>query len=248
MSRRLRWILGLAGAAGLVALVARAPLLLGRLEAFRVRRVEVRGVRYLAPHEVLEKSGITRKSSVFDDPEPWRNSLMEHPLVAEAVIEREFPGTVVLQVTEVEPVALVRTPELHPVDAEARVLPIDPAAADLDLPVVRALSAVGADGRLSDRLAVEMVRVIGRIRRQTPALAARVSEVDAAPGGGLRLLLREPSTAEVLLPADFGGDRLDQLRLTLADLVARREIARIRRIDVRFRDQVVVSLTPSADG
>lgn len=240
-----RWGIGGVVACGaLVLLVSQAPRLLRRLELFRVERVEVIGTRYLAPHQVLAASGITENSSVFDDPAPWLAALLAEPLVAEAEIEREFPGTLVVRVVEVEPVALVATPVLRPVAAGGMILPIEPAAGELDYPIISVGSGVGEDGRLTDGAALALVEALVRLQRLAPAAAARVSVI-APHEGGYRLMLREPARGEVLLPEDFGASGIEQLQLALADLDAKRELPRVRRIDVRFRDQVVVSLTSS---
>src|SRR5690606_612129 len=69
-----RWGWALLALAVFVTLAAQAPLLLRRMEAFRVQRVEVLGTRYLAPHDALAASGIADTSSVFDDPAPDRKS------------------------------------------------------------------------------------------------------------------------------------------------------------------------------
>ncbi len=75
---------------------------------------------------------------------------------------------------------------------------------------------------------------------------------------GVRLSLRGPSNAEVLLPFDVDAERLHELRVTLADLAAMPQtaaatandsaatpgLARVTRIDARYREQVVVSLHP----
>lgn len=233
--------------AGVVALVAFVPKMFRQMDAFRVERVEIMGTRYLPPHEALRQSGITKESSIFDDPEPWLAALRAHPLVADARIERELPGTLVLMVVEVEPVALVRTPELRPVSGEGRVLPIDPVTADLDLPIVTTLTTVGEDGRLADSVAIAMVRTLDRIRRHDPSLSARISEIGPLDRGSVRLVFRDSGLTEALLPAEPERFRLEQLRVTLADLGARREFGSVRRIDVRFKDQVVVSMNSTAD-
>lgn len=239
----LRWLGVAVVAATLSALVAQTPRVLRRLEFFAVDQVEVVGTRYLAPLEALATSGIVRSANVFDDPEPWRQALLAHPLIADARIERRLPGTIVIRITETEPVALARTPELVPVDGTGRVLPIDPTAKSIDLPVLTVASAIGDDGRLAEPAAISILAAYDRIRRFEPALAARVSEIQPAHAGGLRLLLSDPQHAEVLLPAEFGALGLRQVQLALSDLGARDELARVRRIDVRFRDQVVVSLS-----
>lgn len=243
----IRWALGGLAVLGLLAVIVTAtPRLLRRLELFRVDRVEVIGTRYLAPHQVLAVSGITENSSVFDDPEPWRTVILAEPLVADLTIERELPNTLVLRVVEVEPVALVPTPVLRPVAAGGRVLPIEPGAGEMDYPIIAVESEVDEAGLLTDSVALALVEAVDRLQRLSPATAARISTIEPHDGGeGYRLLLREPVRGEVLIPEAIGAMGLEQLQTTLADLDAKRELPRVRRIDVRFRDQVVVSLTSS---
>ena len=229
---------------GLIVLIACAPQLLRRVELFAVERVQVEGTRYLAPHEALERSGIASSSSVFDDAGPWRDSLLAHPLIEDARIERRLPSTLVVTVTEVEPVALAPTPALRPVDRRGTVLPIEPAQASMDLPILDLEAGVDSAGRLEDPEAMELIHELERLRRLAPAFAALVSEIGKAADGAVRIMLREPAGAEVLLPHEAGVDRLGQLARTLEDLGTRDELMRARRIDVRYRDQVVVSLTP----
>ena len=70
---------------------------------------------------------------------------------------------------------------------------------------------------------------------------------DAEPmGGAVRARLRSPAGAIVLLPRDATPKQLRELRTTLADLAAKQDIDRLIRIDARYRDQIVVALTPTA--
>lgn len=246
-----RWVWVRRGAIGagvvvLLVLLGLSPRLLRRMDAFRVRQVEVVGTRYLAPHEALERSGIGVGSNVFDDPAPWVSRLAAHPLVAAVRVERKLPGTIVLTITEVEPMALARTPALAPVSGDGLVLPIDMRAVDVDLPVLAFAVAVDAEGRLEGEEARVVLAALSRLRRLAPEFAARVSEAGREGDDGVRLLLRRPAGVEVMLPVDFDAQRLEQLRLTLTDLESRGEASQVRRIDVRFRDQVVVSFNPGA--
>ncbi|MBI4544480.1 MAG: FtsQ-type POTRA domain-containing protein [Gemmatimonadetes bacterium] len=240
----LRWLLlaSLVGKLGASAVIT--PRVLRAVEAFRVRRVALVGTRYLGAEVAVAVSGITAESSVFDNPEPWRERLLRHPLVADVRIERQLPGTLVLEVKEVQPVALLATPELRAVDGAGNLLPIDAAAAALDLPVLLAQGAYGARRRLSDGGTRSALATLERLSRLEPGLAARVSEAHARADGGVRLLFRPPLEADALLPPAADATRFQQLRLALADLRARGELERVRRIDLRFRDQVVVSLDP----
>jgi cell division protein FtsQ len=248
-----RWlvvaIIALAG----VAVTAAAPAGLRRVEAFHIDRVEVIGAHYMTAEQVLAASRITRNASVFDDVDRWRAALLRHPLVATASVQRRLPNTTVIRITETTPVAFARTPELRPVDARGRVLPADPTAVDMDLPILEGDVRLNARGEIMDVSMVRAVAVLGRLQELEPVLAPWVSE--AAPlKDGVRLSLRGPANAEVLLPFDIDAARLRELRVTLADLatgaVAAADdstanhtgLGRVTRIDARFREQVVVSL------
>ena len=219
--------------------LSQSPRLLRRMDTFRVRQVEVRGTRFLAPDEVLEVSGVGQTSSVFDSPDAWIASLARHPMIASVRIERRLPSTVRIVVTETQPVALVRATTLLPVNGEGRVLPIAPEAARLDLPVLMASVDVGSTGYVDAR-AQEAVRALARLQAQEPALAAAVSEFDG--GGALRLLLRLSHPTVALLPLEPTATRLNEVRRTLDDLATRGELPQTLVVDGRFEGQVVVSL------
>lgn len=235
-----RWLLVLTAAVVLTVGAALSPRWLRRAGEFRVRRVNVVGTRYLDPHDVLAASGIGPASSVFDDPAPWRDRLLKLPLVQAVEVERRLPSTLVLRVTEVEPVALARTPDLRPITGTGRVLPIPPGKT-LDLPVVAVDTRIGADGRLASPTAVAVAGTLERLRALDPLFTAAVSEAAPAPGGAVRLLLREPLGLETLLPGRPTAATLRHLQAALADVTARGELARLRRVDARFTDQIVVA-------
>lgn len=239
MSRR--WIAMGAIAVILTGSAAGAPSVLRRWDAFAVERVEVRGTRYLAPQEALTQTGITKQSNVFDDFRGWRDRLLKHPLVLDAEIERHLPNTIRVAITETEPVAFARTPDLTAVDARARALPIDPLAVDLDVPLLAMESRPSAGGVFTDAATRNVIAVLARLQHADARLFSWVSEADALTDG-VRLSLRSPAGAQALVPADARALRLRQVQIALADLAARGELSRLERIDARFNDQIVVAI------
>ena len=63
---------------------------------FRVRTVEVRGVRYIQPNDVVSRLRIDTVASLWDDLEPYRQRVMRHPQVSDVRITRRMPGTLVV--------------------------------------------------------------------------------------------------------------------------------------------------------
>ncbi|HSM37472.1 MAG TPA: FtsQ-type POTRA domain-containing protein [Longimicrobiales bacterium] len=229
-----------AGAALVAAGVAEAPRVLRRVPAFEVRHVEVRGHRNLPPHHALATAGIRAGANLFEDRERWREALLVHPLVAGVEIRRKLPATLVLEIEETEPVLLVRTPRLVPVDGSGRALPIPPGHGSLDLPVLHG-AAVLPDGRLADPALLAAVSDWDRLRRLDPGLAGRVSEV-RADAGTLRLRLRRPADLSVLVQAEAAPEQLRRIEVVLAELERGPDALPTARLDARYSGQVVLAL------
>ena len=251
----LRGVLVLAVAGIMVVITAFAPIALRGIDAFRVQRVEVNGVHYLTAPAAVAAAGIAPGANVFDDFTPWAEQLRTHPLVADVRVQRRLPGTLVLDIDEAVPVAFARTPELRAIGGNGRILPTDPADDDLDLPVLLVRTRVSGSGRAVDAETLSIIEFLATATRHEPQLIAWISEI-GVHGDAIRLVLRSATDAEVLVPARPTADRLRELATTLAELAtpvlvhsdsgtvraAEAELSRVRRIDVRFHDQIVVSL------
>src|SRR5688572_23945788 len=84
-----------------------APLALRRVAFFRVRQVELVGIRYLDADRVLGALRMSPRASVFDDTEVLAERLRALEGVAEASVIRRPPASLQVIVREVEPIALV---------------------------------------------------------------------------------------------------------------------------------------------
>ena len=231
-------VLAAAGAGGVYG-----PGMLRETETFRVERVQVEGTRFIDPPALVRAAGLDRDASLFDDADSWRMGARTHPLVEDVRIRRSFPSTVLLEVREAEPVALVALQTLRPVDAAGRILDLDPAGKVLDLPILTGADV--RDGRLQESSAAA-ARTVAALLREIPDVADRVAQL-RIQGESIRVVFRD-SRAEAVLPAAASSLQLTQLRLALVDLRARGELDGVRTIDVRYRDQVVVSFLDRSVG
>ena len=225
-----------------------APYLGSRMEWLRIERVEITGTRLLDPREVLAASGIDGSQHLLDDSAPWKASLLAHPVIDNVRIRRRPPGTLKIEVTEKRPVALVSDEALRFATADAEVLPVDPFAAPLDLPVLKA--------SLEDSASVERTRAalaeIERLNTLAPGLMREISEVSVSGERPYVLTLTHP-TSIIQLPIGATPERIEELNRTLADVERRFPIRPGRgrtpphRIDLRFDDQIVVRPSSSAE-
>ena len=242
---RVSWrVLAWAGAAmAVMVLWMTAPLGLRRLRFFRVRQVEIVGIRYLDADQVLAALRLSPVASVFDETEPLVERLRGLDGIADASVIRRPPGSLKVIVREIEPVALLMSDRgaLAPVDADGQPLPFD--LTGLDLPIVRsnASSGMGGGGDSS------VVGLLARVQAVDPALfqtidAARRTETTRGDvllelGGGVH---------RVLLNRDAGPEVIEAVVLVARDLAAKARP--YVELDARFAGQVVVRRRSTAGG
>lgn len=195
------------------------------MDFFRVRRVEIEGLRYAAPDAIVSRLRVDTLASVWDDLSPLEARVAEHSQVRAVRIRRKLPGTLVVVVTENPPVALVSTARgLIVTDANGDSLPVDPTTMDVDLPVL-----VRKDSLL--------LRLLGETQAEEPVLFARVSEARRSERGGVLFVLPE---FRILAESSVTSARLAEVLPVELD-AARRNWQPIE-LDLRFRDQVIVRL------
>lgn len=121
------------------------PRLMRRLAYFRVRQVEVSGLRFLDERDVVRRLAIAEQASVADPLDPIRRRAAAIPGVAAASVDRRLPGTLHVLVLEELPIALVMQEDrLVLMDRRGRILPFDPLRAPTSLPVTSRDSATAA--------------------------------------------------------------------------------------------------------
>jgi len=232
---RQRALLGVAGSVLLVPCWLGAPLVLRRLPMFRVRQIELVGVRNLAPDAVIAALRLGPRASVFGDTRLLADRVRGLAGVAEARVVRRLPTVLSVELREVEPAALVAAPRgsgrgLVAVDAAGHPLPFDPARSGLDLPIV----ASGDSG---------VVAVLALIQSVDPALFQTITGARGFARGGVLL---EIGPRRVLVGRDAGPEVIRAVVLVAQDLAARGRA--YGELDARFAGQVVVRRKATGGG
>jgi cell division protein FtsQ len=211
----------------LLASPAWGPSVLRELAFFRVRKVEVLGARYTSVADVLARLHIDTTRSVWDPLPPLAQRVEGHPQVERAIVTRRLPGTLVVEITERRPVALVASPDgLRAVDEHGRHLPLDPSRTPVDAPVVTTAPRDTA-----------VYHLLGLMQRDAPRLYARISTITRA--GSDEIVLRI-ADIPVRAMTSVTLARLSDIEPVEHDL-ARRQLRPVE-IDLRYRDQVIARL------
>lgn len=213
----------------LVLLLASAPWwgprALAQLAFFRVRRVEIVGTQYVAPGDILRRLNVDTTRSVWDPFEPLAERIGTHPEIRSVRIRRRLPGTLVVEIVESLPVALVPSAAgFRAYDERGVLLPVDPSRVEVDVPVLA-------------RRDTALLRLLGDLRRAAPATYASLSEMRRVRRGEVWMKV---ASTPVLASATVTVERLLELDPVTRDL-ARRQL-RPAEVDLRYRDQVIVRL------
>lgn len=202
-----------------------APLLLRQLSFFRVRKVEIVGARYVTAGDILDRLRVDTNASIWDPTGPLERRLASHPQLRRVSVRRKLPGTLVVDIEENSPVALVATSDgMRAYDARGVALPIDLTKTPLDAPVL-------------PRRDVGVLKLLGLLRSEAPALYDRVSEVRVVSADEL---LIEFDGTPVRTMRDVTADRLAEIDPVEDDLTRRG--LRAAEIDLRYKDQVIARL------
>ena len=199
-----------------------APRVLQRLEFFRIRRVEIAGLQYLAPATIVDALALDSRATVFDDLSAAGRRLRALPGIVTAQVNRRLPGTLEIALVEAVPVALTpRNGGLALLDATGKVLPFDPAISAPDVPI-----AATADRAVA--------RVLASVQEHEPVLFARVR---TAWRVGDDVLLDVDGRRVWFVPA-VTAEEIRAVMAVAQDLA--RQGRRYQELDGRFAGQVIV--------
>jgi cell division protein FtsQ len=223
--RRLVLVLLAVGVIALLAVPWWGPRGLSELSYFRVRRVEVRGARYIAASDILRRLNVDTTTSVWQPTAPLESRVEAHPGIRQARVRRRLPGTLVVQVDESVPVALVPGPNgFRAFDQQGIALPIDLTRVPVDAPIARQRDTA-------------VFRLLGQLRSEAPMLYQRLGEIRRSGRDELMLRLDSMSLRTMM---DVTPARLRDVEPVEQDLARRR--VRAVELDLRFRDQVIARL------
>lgn len=233
-------------AAGVAILAVAGVIIYGSYRAvtsvtlFSLKLVEVSKTRHLTREEILGLAGVeTGKDLLRMNLKRMGEHLLENPWVETVQINRYFPDTVSIIITEREPVAIVNMGFIYYLDKKGNVFKVLNQGDKLDYPVLTGFSEeeMGSDPKGS-REALEAACDLLKILREKGAfILADVSEIHYDAGYGFTLF-----TASGALPVKIGsGDfpaKVERFARIYQSLMA--QLPSIHYIDLDYSDKIIV--------
>ncbi|HHL40254.1 MAG TPA: FtsQ-type POTRA domain-containing protein [Deltaproteobacteria bacterium] len=199
LAQRMAPLLRYARVLGLAASVAASAAALHALYVkllhspyLAVDEITVVGAGRLDDAEVLRYCGLGVGENILAlDAAAAAEALESHPWIARAVVRKRLPSSVIVEIEERKPVAVVRLDDLYVMDADGVVFKRAEPGDGLDLPVVTGLGALarrGGDGVGSDPgLETELIDLLDLLRRRKGFNADAVSEIHVDPVYGFTI-------------------------------------------------------------
>lgn len=223
--------------------------------AFNLNTIDVVGNSTVGKEEIITVSGLERGRNIWSaDLEETEKRLLLDRRFVQVALTRRLPGTVVVRVKELPPIAFVQLDRLYGVSELGELIPLSAGNGLPDLPVItvgassyrREPDAVEPGDRSFETLrdamldnpemarALYLMRVL---RTMSPGMYDELSEIHvSSPNDPIAYMV------EGGLAIRFGTGhyprKIEMLRRTVEKLES--DAIRTRLIDLRFKDQVIV--------
>lgn len=229
----LAWIV--ASYAGVPDLARQQIALAARDAGFEVRRVEVRGVKNLNELKVYERALAERERAMpLVDLDGLRNELLQLSWVDDARVSRQLPDTLVVDIVERKPAAVLRKPgKLVLIDATGRELEV--------------VAAERAKGRLvvSGPGAGKQMATLGALLDAAPAMKPQVREAEWVGNRRWNLTFK---TGQVLALPE-GGQKSAAALMKFAQIDGRNRLlgGKVAAFDMRAADRIYLRVPGRTD-
>jgi cell division septal protein FtsQ len=207
---------------------------------FSLKSIEVTSAKHLTRDEILGLAGIEPgKDLLRRNLKRMGEHLLQNPWVETVQINRYFPDTVSIAVTEREPVAIVNMGFIYYLDKKGNVFKVLNQGDKLDFPVVTGFSEeeLGSDPKGTKEALEATCNLLKILREKGAFILADVSEIHYDKGYGFTLF-----TASGALPVKVGsGDfpaKVERFARVYKDLMV--QLPSIHYIDLDYNDKIIV--------
>ncbi len=202
---------------------------------FALKEVTIVGNQFIRDAEIEDLTKLTGvKNILYLDTEAIEDLLTSHPLIKEAHVKRQLPSSLTIEIVERQPLALLNTTRLTPIDAAGSLIKDYRAEMLHDYPIISNI-------RLKDQ-SFELKTILDflqYVKSREFALYSEISEISYSDEVGIFFSLIKG--ASVFWGQLEKHDKIENLRLVLRKALTQDStLSNIEYFDVRFKNQVVV--------
>lgn len=212
-------------------------------ERLAIETIKITGANRVSEDDIYDLAGIDEGDNILSfKAEAVAENLKKNPWIKEARVSRSLPATVNIEISEREPMALVKLDAIYVMDSTGVVFKRYSSEDALDLPVITGLTM---DGLKNDGGALEegMLRLVKTLRGRAGFNLADVSEIHADGIFGLSVYTLEEGVRLELGVKDFEAKlgAFERIRNTRGG-----SLNGIEAMDLNNYREVVVKFTANA--
>jgi cell division protein FtsQ len=237
--------------AGVLVLITIAMCLVFGANAWksslRIKQIKIDGYRIVGENEILQLTQVQMNALLYKvDLTTIQRNVMSHHYIKDAMVERNLPNSIHIQVVERVPIAIVNRPETMYVDDEGVVLPRSISHRLFDLPMMSGISeseplVMGSTIKQPD--VMEALRLLATMKAVNRPMYHNISEVQVRNGGDIVVYSTEGG-----IPIIFGREdmpnKLVRLETFWNNVVRTRGTQFLQYVDLRYQDQIVARWNP----
>jgi len=209
---------------------------------FQVQQVIVNGEKRLTEVEVLNLARIDIGGNILDiGLKDVSDRIEQHPWVEKVLVKRRLPLTIIINITEKTPVAIINLDRLYLVDKNGVIFK-EVGPEDLfDIPVLTGLES--ADLATNESVSVKLIKkalhTLDEINKRKILGADEISEINMDPYTGLTIVTLNDATQIKLGSGDL-EKKLGHLKKVMADLQKKHK--KVEYINLTYGERVYVKL------
>jgi len=210
--------------------------------SLKIKQIKIEGNRIVGTNEIVQLTQIPLAAFLYQaDLTAIQRNVMSHHYIKDAVVERNLPNSIHIQVIERIPIALLNGSETKYIDEDGVVLPRSISHKLFDLPMISGLTSsehLTLGLTITEPDIQETLQLLSALKTVNRPLYHNISEVQLRNGGDIILY-----AAEGGVPIIFGhGDvpsKLVRLETFWNDIVRTRGSQSLQYVDLRYQDQIV---------
>lgn len=236
----LKWIMGIVVTLGIsLGMFRLVSHLSTHSQMFALKEIRVEGNRLVDRQEILRLANLKIGMNLYQIPtRQISGRILKNHYIQGVSLARSLPSTMIISVQERVPVAYLVDQQVYMIDEYGVILPNKAGITVSHLPLITGLTV---NSLLKDRRPLfEALNLISRMREVDNDLFQFISEIHIDYKSPPCLYLIKGGT-RVELGDDFVSQRLFILSSLVKDPAVYKELDRIKYIDLRFKDRVIVS-------
>jgi len=210
--------------------------------SLKINQIKIDGNRIVNTNELIQLTQIQIGALLYKaDLTAIQRNIMSHHYIKDAVVERNLPNSINIQIIERVPIAIMNLSEPLYLDEDGVVLPKTVSRKVFDLPMITGISAsepfvLGSTITQPDE--IEALQLLAVLRIVNRPLYHNISEIQVRNGGDIVFYSAEGGVPIIFGRGDLSG-KLIRLEIFWNDIVRTRGVQYLQYVDLRYQDQIV---------